>query len=38
VDHPAGVRLAGPVAALVLVGAAIAYSRYPERRIAAELA
>jgi len=38
VDNPLGIRLAGPVAAVALVGAAIAYSRYPETRIIAELA
>lgn len=38
VDNPLGIRLAGPVAAVVLVGAAIAYWRYPEQRIQAELA
>ena len=37
VDNPMGIRLAGPVAAVVLVGAAIAYWRYPEARIRAEL-
>lgn len=37
VDNPLGVKLAGPVAALILVGAAIAYFLYPERRIRAEL-
>ena len=38
VDNPLGVRLAGPVAAVVLIGAAIAYWRYPEQRITDELA
>jgi GPH family glycoside/pentoside/hexuronide:cation symporter len=38
VGHDLGIRLTGPVAAVALVGAAIAYSRYPEQRIAAELA
>jgi GPH family glycoside/pentoside/hexuronide:cation symporter len=38
VDDPMGIRLAGPVAAVALVGAAIAYWRYPEQRIQAELA
>jgi GPH family glycoside/pentoside/hexuronide:cation symporter len=33
VEDPTGVRWAGPVAALVLVGAAVAYSRYPEREV-----
>lgn len=33
-----GVRLAGPVAAVVLVGAAICFWRYPEQRIQDELA
>jgi GPH family glycoside/pentoside/hexuronide:cation symporter len=37
VDHPLGVRLAGPVAAVILVGAAIAYARYPERQVLAEI-
>lgn len=38
VDDPLGVKLAGPVAAVTLIGAAVAYSRYPEARIADELA
>lgn len=38
VDNPLGVRLAGPVAAFTLIGAAIAYWRYPEARIQNELA
>ncbi len=38
VDNPLGIRLAGPVAAVTLIGAAIAYSRYPEKRITEELA
>jgi hypothetical protein len=38
VDDPLGVKLAGPVAALTLIGAAVAYSRYPEARIQQELA
>jgi len=38
VEDPTGVRLAGPVAAVVLVGAAIAYALYPERRVVGELA
>lgn len=37
VENPLGVRLAGPVAAVALIGAAIAYSRYPEKRITEEL-
>jgi GPH family glycoside/pentoside/hexuronide:cation symporter len=37
VDDPLGVRLAGPVAAVVLVGAAVVYALYPERRIVDEL-
>ncbi len=38
VDDPTGVRLAGPVAAVVLLGSAFAYWRYPEARITEELA
>ncbi|MDP2340598.1 MAG: MFS transporter [Deltaproteobacteria bacterium] len=38
IDNPLGVRLAGPVAGVVLIVAAIAYSRYPEKRITDELA
>ena len=38
VDDPFGVRLAGPVAAVVLVGAAVAYALYPEHRVVDELA
>ena len=38
VDNPLGIRLAGPVAAVTLVGAAVAYWRYPEQRIQDELA
>lgn len=38
VDNPLGVRLMGPVAAIALIGAAIAYWRYPEQRITDELA
>ncbi len=37
VDNPLGVRLMGPLAAIALVGAAVAYWRYPEARINAEL-
>lgn len=38
VDNPLGIRLTGPVAAIALIGSAIAYFRYPEQRIANELA
>jgi GPH family glycoside/pentoside/hexuronide:cation symporter len=37
VEDPLGVRLAGPVAAVVLLGAAVAYALYPERRVVGEL-
>jgi GPH family glycoside/pentoside/hexuronide:cation symporter len=37
VNDPLGVRLAGPVAAVVLVGAAVAYALYPEQRISDEI-
>ena len=38
VDNPLGVKLAGPVAGVVLLVAAVCFWRYPEQRILDELA